>query len=156
MWIYHKPWRSRGHTFWRMPNPSRMSCATSLHPSLEIQCLWCDRCGIKPEEISGSVWPVCSVFVCLSHFIISDKSISVRCLWCDLVSLVRCLSVFRGPYASIIIGHIFTKISFYHGTLYYELAGKFSYGTRMYTEPFLPRAKCESQLVTVTFPWEHG
>ena len=28
-----------------------------------------------PEEIIGSVWSECSVFVCLSHFIISDKSI---------------------------------------------------------------------------------
>ena len=37
--FYYKPWCSHGHTFWRMANSSRMSCATSLHPSLEIRCL---------------------------------------------------------------------------------------------------------------------
>ena len=40
--FYYKPWCSHGHTFWRMANSSRMSCATSLHPSIEIRCItWC-------------------------------------------------------------------------------------------------------------------
>ena len=112
-----------------------------------------------PEEIIGSVWSECSVFVCLAHFIISDKSIKRE------MSLVR-----SGVSGEMSLGLPWSIRKYNYRSYFYEniilswhiimnWRQNFHMGSadnRMYTKPFLPIANCEWQCVTVTFPWEHG